>query len=145
MRYSVTTGPNLAGNALLAGDRRAADRQTPEEHEALLDISTLPDYRTVMLMPPGPQKMMALQALQAQAELREAESPKYWKDEQPRRPLFQSSSFIGDVEEDPASNILSVRLGDKIYTYPGVDPHQAAEFVNAPSMEKYFNNILKRS
>ena len=145
MNFNVMNGnSSLAGNALLGGDRRAAERQTQQEHDALLDITTLPRYREVVMMPPGPQKSLAVAALQAEAEMREAEYPKYWNDQNPRRPLYQSSSWIGDVQEDPASNILSVRLGDKVYTYPA-PPEQAAEFVNAPSMGQYFNNILKRS
>lgn len=143
MKFNVMNGnPSLAGNALLAGDRRAAERQTQQEHDALLDITTLPDYQKVLMMPPGPQKSLAIAALNAEAELREAEYPKYWNDQNPRRPLYQSSSFVGDVDEDPASNILTVRLGDKTYTY-AAPPSQAADFVNAPSMGKYFNNILK--
>lgn len=143
MKFNVMNGnPSLAGNALLAGDRRAAERQTQQEHDALLDITTLPDYQKVLMMPPGPQKSLAIAALNAEAELREASYPKYWNDQNPRRPLYQSSSFVGDVDEDPASNILTVRLGDKTYTYAAT-PQQAADFVNAPSMGKYFNNILK--
>lgn len=143
MKFNVMNGnPSLAGNALLAGDRRAAERQTQQEHDALLDITTLPDYQKVLMMPPGPQKSLAIAALNAEAELREASYPKYWNDQNPRRPLYQSSSFVGDVDEDPASNILTVRLGDKTYTY-AAPPQQAADFVNAPSMGKYFNNILK--
>ena len=67
IHFDVMTGRGLDNGALMSGDRRATERQTPAQHEELLDISTLPDYPAFMAMPPGPQKSLMYNALVAQA------------------------------------------------------------------------------
>lgn len=141
MIFDILTGAGLSNNALKSGDRQATFRQTPYEHEQLLDETNLPGYREAMMLP-GPQRLMAIQQLRAQAALREAESPKYWDDDYPRRDISQSSSWVGDIDYDPYSNIMQVQLGNKVYTYSKT-PDQVAEIINSPSIGGYFNNVLK--
>lgn len=131
------------GNVLKSGDRRAAERQTKVEHDKLLDIRTFPEYKTIMSMPPGPQRTMAIAALNAKAQLMEKEYPKYWNDKYPRRPIGQSSSWVGDVDYDPYSQVMSVNIGGKNYAYPGQSANDVASFINSNSLGKYYNDHLK--
>lgn len=137
MLFDIITGKGLSNNVLKSGDRLAAERQTPLEHEELLDERNLPGYREAMMLQ-GPARLMAIQQLRAQAALREAEYPKYWDDQYPRRDIAQSSSWVGDIDYDPYSNVMQVQLGNKVYTYSKT-PDQVAQIVNSPSIGGYFN------
>lgn len=141
--FNVLTNKGGTGNALKSGDRRATERQTKSEHDKLLDIRSLPEYQAVMSMPPGPQRNMALRALMVKAQLMEKEYPKYWDDKYPRRTISQSSSWVGDVNYDPYSQVMNVNLGNKSYSYPNQSPNDVANLLNAPSMGKYLNDKLK--
>jgi hypothetical protein len=144
IHFDVMTGKGMGHNALMSGDRTAAERQTPLQHEELLDISSLPDYPAFLAMPPGPQKSLMYNALVAQAELRERENPRYWNDANPRKNITQSSSFIGNIDYEPDTNMAMVQMGNKVYPYAGIDPVKMAEWLNSPSMEDYYLRFLKR-
>ena len=137
MLFDIITGNGLGSNILKSGDRQAAFRQTPQEHEELLDERNLPGYREAMTLQ-GPARLIAIQQLRAQAALREAEYPKYWDDEYPRRPIDQSSSWVGDINYDPYSNVAQVQLGNKVYSY-SMSPNRIAEIINSPSIGQEFN------
>lgn len=139
--FNVLTSKGGTGNALKSGDRLATERQTQSEHDKLLDISSLPEYQAVMAMPPGPQRDMAIKALNAEAQLMEKEYPKYWNDEYPRRPISQSSSWVGNVQYDPSSQVMNIQLGNKTYSYPNVSPEGAARFLNSDSLGRFLNNV----
>lgn len=144
IHFDVMTGKGMGHNALMSGDRTAAERQTPLQHEELLDISSLPDYPAFLAMPPGPQKSLMYNALVAQAELRERENPKYWNDANPRKNITQSSSFIGNIDYEPNTSMAMVQMGNKVYPYSGIDPVKMAEWLNSPSMEDYYLRFVKR-
>ena len=143
MLFNVLTSKGGTGNALKSGDRLATERQTQAEHNKLLNISSLPEYKAVISMPPGLQRVMAIRALNAKAQLMEKEFPKYWNDEYPRRPITQSSSFIGDVNYDPYSQVMNLEVGNRTYSYPSQSPNDVANFLNSNSLGRYYNNILK--
>ena len=143
MLFNVLTSKGGTGNALKSGDRLATERQSQQEHNRLLDITSLPEYQVVMYMPPGPQRIMAIRALNAKAQLMEKEYPKYWNDKYPRRPIVQSSSFIGDVNYDPYSQVMNVEVGNRTYSYPSQSPKNVSDFLNSNSLGRYYNNILK--
>ena len=142
IHFDVMTGAGLGNNALIGGVRDAVERQTPYEHEALLDVTTLPDYQRIMSTNPSAIAMF-MPSLIAQAELREAEYPKYWDDSVPRRDVTQSSSFIGPMDYDPYSNMAMVQLNNRMYPYVGIDPVRMAEWLNYPSMGQYYNRFVK--
>lgn len=144
MIFNVLTSKGGTGNSIKSGDRRATERQTESEHDKLLDIRSLPEYQAVMSMPYGPQRVMALRALNAKVQLMEKEYPKYWNDEYPRRTISQSSSWIGDVNYDPQSKVMIVGMGNNSQAYPNQSPEDVANFVNANSMGKYWHNNLKK-
>lgn len=137
MLFDIITGNGLGSNVLKSGDRQATFRQTPQEHEELLDERTIPGYQEAMTLQ-GPARLFAIQQLRAQAALREAASPKYWSDEYPRRPIDQSSSWVGDINYDPYSNVAQVQLGNKVYSY-SMSPNRIAEILNSPSIGQEFN------
>lgn len=137
MLFDIITGNGLGSNILKSGDRQATFRQTPQEHEELLDERTIPGYQEAMTLQ-GPARLFAIQQLRAQAALREAEYPKYWADEYPRRPIDQSSSWVGDINYDPYSNVAQVQLGNKVYSY-SMSPNRIAEILNSPSIGQEFN------
>jgi hypothetical protein len=141
MHFDVMSGiPSLAGNALKGGDRTAAERQTPFEHDSILDEKNLPEYPAVLMMPAGPQRDLALNALKAEAMRREADLPKYWNDQYPRRPITQSSSWISGIEYDPVTNYAQMQTRDgKSYGYGGIDPTQMANILNSQSIGDEFN------
>lgn len=139
--FNVLTSKGGTGNALKSGDRLATERQSKAEHDKLLDISSLPEYKAIMAMPPGPQRTMAIEALNAKAQLMEKANPKYWNDQYPRRNISQSSSWVGNVQYDPESKVMNIQLGDKTYSYPNVSPEGAAKFLNSSSLGKFLNNV----
>lgn len=148
MQFTVMTGEKwLAGNALKSGDRNATRMQSKEEHSRLIDPKLQPEYRLIEKMPPGPQKAAALNALDAKCKMREAGEVKYWtNDKRPRRPIAQSSSWVGDINFDPERNMITIALGDKgtSKTIYG-NEKEAANLVNAESIGRYVNrNILGR-
>ena len=148
MQFTVMTGEKwLAGNALKSGDRNATRMQSKEEHARLIDPKQQPEFRLIEKMPPGPQKAAALNALDAKCKMREAGEVKYWtNDKRPRRPIAQSSSWVGDINFDPERNMITIALGDKgtSKTIYG-NEKEAADLVNAESIGRYVNrNILGR-
>ena len=138
MRFTVMTGGKwLAENALKSGDRNATRMQSKEEHARLIDPKLQPEYRLIEKMPPGPQKVAALNAGEV----------KYWtNDKRPRRPIAQASSWVGDINFDPERNMITIALDDKgtSKTIYG-NEKEAADIVNAESIGRYVTrNILSR-
>lgn len=114
MKFDVTTEKFLAGNALKSGDRNATRMQSSDEHDKLINPERQPEYSIISKMPAGPAKEAALAELIAKCRLREAEEAKYWtEDERPRRPIAQSSSWVGDITFDPRRNMITIALGEK--------------------------------
>lgn len=139
MKFNVTTEKFLAGNALKSGDRNATRMQSKDEHDKLINPERQPEYLIISKMPPGPAKEAAIAELIAECKLREAEGAKYWTDdERPRRPIAQSSSWIGDITFDPRSNLITIALGEKgsSKTVYG-NEKDAADIVNSSSIGEH--------
>lgn len=144
MKFTVNNGnPSFSNNALKSGNRLATYRQTQQEHDDLLDISNLPDYPYYVTMPEGPEKEEFKNYLVVQAIQREKDDPKYWDEEEPRKPISQSSSWVGDIEYNPDNNLITIALGNKGTTktvYGNAD--DAADWVNAQSIGQKANKDL---
>lgn len=139
MKFNVTTEKFLAGNALKSGDRNATRMQSKDEHDRLINPERQPEYLIISKMPAGPAKEAAIAELIAKCRLREAEEAKYWtEDETPRRPIAQSSSWIGDITFDPRSNMITIALGEKgsSKTVYG-NEKAAADIVNSSSIGEH--------
>lgn len=137
MIFEILTAKGLGNNVLKSGNRDATIRQTPSQHEELLDVRTIPGYREATLLP-EPQRSMALAGLRARAELREMEDPRYWNDQYPRRQISQSSSWIGDINYDPYSQYAQVQMGNRAYGY-SMSPERLSQILNSPSIGEQFN------
>lgn len=144
MIFNVLQAMGLGNNAVKTGDRQAVVRQTELEHQDLLDYKTLPDWNYVSMMPPGPQKEAAIQALKVKAANREAMDPRWWEDQTPRRPVTQSSSFIQGVQYDPSSKVMNVLMNGKMHSAAGVEPREVTELVDAASMGQTWNQKYRR-
>lgn len=142
MKFKVNTGAGLDDNVMKAGNRDATRRQTEFEHNQLLDITTLPSYKFYEALPEGPRKELARRQLMRQAIKREQEEAKYWDDETPREPIFQSSSWVGDIDYDPYANLITVALGNGTTKATYGNEKNAADYVNAPSIGKKVNRDL---
>lgn len=131
MLFKVLTSPGGSYNAGQGGNPLARNMQTISERRTMLaglpaDISPEESdafiYDAIMSMPPGPDKVKALVAYQ-----NERNAMPYWIDERvPRDPtLKSSSSWVGDIEYDPETQILT--MGG--YSCPAT-PEQAAQVLN---------------
>lgn len=133
MRFDILQTPGLEGNFLKSGDRDAVDRQTASEHEAALDITTLPDYPLYV----STRNPVLLEMLRAQAAQREANLSKYWDDQVPRKPVSQNSSFVQTINYDPYSQHMTAVLDNgRTVSYGGKSPSQVAEILNSTSIGK---------
>lgn len=146
IKFQVVTGPALSHNALLSGMPIARQKQTADQHRALLDIKTVPGYRkylTLRRTNPALADIMK-RGLVIQAIEREKKDPRYWdNDKFPRRPVKSSSSWIGTVNYDPNTRNMMVRIGNKFYTVPGQHSLQVKAFLESPSLGRYFNQHYK--
>lgn len=144
MLFNVLNGnPSFASNALKSGDREATKRQTPEEHQELLDITKDEEYPKLIALKNTPAYFAFEQYLNEKAKLREAEDPHYWDDEKPRRPINQSSSWVGNIQYNPDTNLLTIALGNKgasktVYS----TPDKTSDLINAPSIGSKINHEL---
>lgn len=141
MHFDVIQGKGLGNNALKSGDRDAVNRQTEIEHAEALDVRNQPGYYTVAAMPEGPEKQYLMSILEQQAMEHEASIPQYWDDEIPRKPVSQSSSWINGINYDPNTKMMMILTGrGRSYPVAAQEPYQVAEFVDSPSMEKFFDS-----
>lgn len=146
MQFTVMTGENwLAENALKSGDRNATRMQSKEEHEKLSNPKKQPEYAIISKMPPGPGREAAMEKLKTKCKLLEADEVKYWiDDKKPRRPIAQSSSWVGDISFNPKTNMITIALGDKgdRKTVYG-NEKDVADLVNANSIGRKVRKYLR--
>ena len=143
--FPVRTGAAYTRNALFTGVSDTRLKQTESEHRQLLDIRTMPEYRTVLALPPQ-ARPAAIARLRELAKLRERQYPKYWNDRRPRadrrgiRPL-SSSSFLGDIGYQ--SGVATVRIGQRTYGYP-MSQMRLKQFLESPSLGIFYNRYMSR-
>lgn len=143
--FPVRTGPGLTHNALFTGVSNARLRQTPAEHQRLLDYRSLPNASLILKNPNPVIRASGIASLKKLAIAREKAYPKYWNDTVPRldkgiRPL-SSSSWIGNVAYRPG--IATITIGTRNHTCP-MSERQLKRFLESPSLGQYFNNYIKR-
>ena len=140
MRVDIVAARGLGNNVLKSGDREALERQSQADHDALLDISTLPAYGEYLAAPAN-IKPILLAALEAQARAREADYVKWWEDQEPRAPVTQSSSWVGGANYDPYTQNLTVKEGNRYRGYAGISPEKFAQILNSNSIGEEIHNL----
>lgn len=140
MRVDIVAARGLGNNVLKSGDREALERQSQADHDALLDISTLPAYGEYLAAPAN-LKPILLAALEAQARAREADYVKWWEDQEPRVPVSQSSSWVGGANYDPYSQNLTLKEGNRYKSYAGISPERFAQILNSNSIGEEVHNL----
>lgn len=141
MLFELMTGQGLGNNAMKGGNRRAVSRQTQQQHDTYLDpkIQFPEQYRAAMALP-EPMRSTILRKLEEEAiEYEKSEIPEYWDDKRPRKPVMQSSSWVGNIDYDPQTRQAVIQAGDKAYTYVNVSPEDMARLLNAPSIGHVLN------
>lgn len=130
MQFDIIHGKGLGNNALLGGDRLAANHQSQAHHDAALNR-----YTKGKIYPRTPVGLLKRQIDVMKGKAYEKSLPQYWDDKYPRRPINQSSSWIQGLNYNPKSKIGTIKYGDKYHTKYMTD-YDAAQFVNAPSIGK---------
>lgn len=129
MLFNVLRGASYNGNA--SGNALARDMQTLSYRKSLLpslpvhwveDLDERELYQTVMSMPEGPLKEQAYIEL-----MNERSRPQYWYgDTQPRQNTVSSSSWVGPIQYDPTTQVLTMNG----YVVQGVTPEDASAVLN---------------
>lgn len=130
MQFDITHGDGFGNNALLGGDRLAANHQSQAHHDAALNR-----YTKGKIYPRTPVGLLKRQIDVMKGKAYEKSLPQYWDDKYPRRPINQSSSWIQGLNYNPTSKIGTIKIGNKYYPKHMTD-YDAAQFVNAPSIGK---------
>lgn len=119
-------------NALLNGAaRQAAYRQTQLQHDRYANKYVRPGMSPMEIM-----------LAQARGEQEERLNPRYWDDQEPRRPLNPSSSWIDEIEYLPDMGLAIMHTGGREYYYP-MTARQVGNWVTAPSIGSWYNRNIK--
>lgn len=131
MQFDIINGnESLSNNALLGGNRLAANHQSQAHHEAALNRFT-----KGKIYPSTPAGLLKRQIDIAKGKAYEKSLPQYWDDKYPRRPITQSSSWIQGLNYNPDSKVGTIKIGNKYYPKHMTD-YDSTQFVNAPSIGK---------
>lgn len=130
MKFGMNYGTRDA--ILAASNKDAAYRQTPVEHQEVLDQFQSPNMTPMEKMRAAEQGIEAEQAL-----------PKYWDDDTPRRDLGTASHWIDEVEYFPDLGIASMNVNGKQYIYP-LTNDEMGNWMTADSIGSWYNNLIKR-
>lgn len=129
MRF--TLGDMTRNGLLNRGAREAAYRQTPVQHQRMLDKYIKPGMT--------PAQVMLAQTRGAQLEKL---NPRYWDDQVPRRPLNPSSSWIDEIEYMPDLGLAVMKTAGREYYYP-MTARQVGNWVTSDSIGSYYNRLVK--
>lgn len=130
MKFGMNYGTRDA--ILAASNKDAAYRQSPVEHQEILDQFQQPN------MTPIEKMIAAEQGIEAERQL-----PKYWDDDTPRRDLGTASHWIDEVEYFPDLGIASMSVNGKQYIYP-LTNEEMGNWMTADSIGSWYNNLIKR-
>ena len=121
-------------NALLNGAARdAAYRQTPEQHQALLNRFIRPGMSPTEL---------ALAKMRGQQL--ERMDPRYWDDTEPRRPLNPSSGWIDEIEYLPDLGLSRMRTeSGREYYYPTTSNKVGNWVAAREGIGEFYNRNIK--
>ena len=123
----------MTRNALMNPyEAEAAYRQSPSQHEALLNKYVKPGMSPAELM-------LALD----QGRQEEAAEPRYWNDQLPRRDIGASSSWIDSIEYLPDMGLASFSVNGRQYFYP-MSSDEVGDLINSDSIGQNVSKMMKR-
>lgn len=111
--------------------KEAAYRQTPVQHQRMLDKYIRPGMSPAQLM-----------LAQTRGQQLEKLNPRYWNDQEPRRPLNPSSSWIDEIEYLPDLGLAVMRTQGREYYYP-MTARQCGNWICSDSIGSYYNRNVK--
>lgn len=131
MQFDIGPGTNNA--TLIHELSEAAYKQSPSEHEELLNHYVKPGMSPAQLM-----------LAQLQGQQLEKLYKKYWLEQTPRYDLSPSSSWVRQIETLPDLGITRMTTDrGKSYYYPQTTD-EAGDMVTSPSIGRYWRDFLAR-
>ena len=151
MQFDSEVGKNLTGNARFIDSGKAfkdaAYMQSKTEHDKAIRKFTRERERQFIRAGMTPAQIAAAKERAAQWAKNYDEPKKiekYWKgDQEPRRDIQISSSFIGGVRIVPSLGLARLNLGGRSYSY-SLTPRIVGNMVTSNSLGSYYNSRIKQ-
>lgn len=150
MKFGINVYPEGTHNADFKASgkayKKAAFMQTEKEHQDAIDKFTKERERQFVRIGMTPAQV-ALGKQRARAWAENFDEPtkieKYWKREQePRRPISLSSSWVGGVHIVPSLGLARLNLNGRNYSY-ALTPEFVGKMLTSNSIGKYYNKNLR--
>lgn len=152
MEFNSVVAPELTHNALFKQSGRrfrdSAFMQTQAEHDRAIRKFTKERERQFIRAGMSPAQV-ANAKKKAEAWAKNYDEPKkvekYWKgDQEPRRPIQVSSSFVGGVRIVPSLGLARINLGGRHYSY-SITPDMAGRMLTSNSLGRFYNSNLRNN
>lgn len=150
MKFEINVYPEGTHNADFKASgkayKNAAYMQTEKEHQDAIDKFTKERERQFVRIGMTPAQV-ALGKQRARAWAENFDEPtkieKYWKREQePRRPISLSSSWVGGVHIVPSLGLARLNLNGRNYSY-ALTPEFVGKMLTSNSIGQYYNKNLR--
>ena len=150
MQFDINVYPDGTHNKDFKNSGRAykdaAFKQTDKEHEDAIDKFTKERERQFVRIGMTPAQI-ANGKIRARAWAENYDEPtkveKYWKrDQEPRRPISLSSSWVGGVHIVPSLGLARLNLNGRNYSY-ALTPEFVGKMLTSNSIGQYYNRNLR--
>ena len=150
MRFSINVYPRGTHNADFKASgrafKKAAFMQTERQHKDAIDKYTKERERHFVRIGMTPKQIANAKA-RAKAWAENYDEPQkveeYWKrDQEPRRPISLSSSWVGGVHIVPSLGLARLNLNGRNYSY-SLTPEFVGKMLTSGSIGGYYNSNLK--
>lgn len=150
MRFSINVYPRGTHNADFKASgrafKKAAFMQTERQHKDAIDKYTKERERQFVRIGMTPKQIANAKA-RAKAWAENYDEPQkveeYWKrDQEPRRPISLSSSWVGGVHIVPSLGLARLNLNGRNYSY-SLTPEFVGKMLTSGSIGGYYNSNLK--
>ena len=150
MKFGINVYPMGTHNADFKSSgrayRKAAYMQTDKQHEDALKKFTKERERQFIRIGMSPAQI-ANAKVRARNWAENFDEPKkveeYWKrDQEPRRPISLSSSWVGGVHIVPSLGLARLNLNGRNYSY-ALTPEFVGKMLTSNSIGQYYNRNLR--
>lgn len=150
MKFGINVYPTGTHNADFKSSgrayRKAAFMQTDKQHEDALKKFTKERERQFIRIGMSPAQI-ANAKVRARNWAENFDEPKkveeYWKrDQEPRRPISLSSSWVGGVHIVPSLGLARLNLNGRNYSY-ALTPEFVGKMLTSNSIGQYYNRNLR--